>query len=623
MTKKVTFMCTAFRDGFQSVYGARVLTPDFLPALEAARDAGIDYFEAGGGARFQSLYFYCQEDAFAMMDSFREVAGPEANLQTLSRGVNVVGLDSQSSEVIKLHADLFAKHGMTTIRNFDALNDVQNLVHSGRCIVEAGLKHQVCVTMMALPPGCAGAHDSAFYTQTLRGILDAEIPFDSVCFKDASGTAVPATVFETIVQARRLLPEGTTIQFHTHETAGIAVSAYQAALDAGVDAIDLSLAPVSGGTCQPDILVMWHALRGTEYELGIDVDKIRETEEIFKECMADYFLPPEAVAVEPVIPWSPMPGGALTANTQMLRDNGIMDRYPEMIRAMGEVVTRGGFGTSVTPVSQFYFQQAFNNVMFGPWEKIAPDYGRMILGYFGRTPVPPDPTLVKLAEQQLQMPVTDRPPLELNDENPEKGLPRQRQRLAAEELEVTDENIFIVAACGDKGIAFLKGEAELGVRKVDAEVVPTPSPAPIPAAAAPAAAVATDTPANYSVTIDGKTHNAVVDGDHVQIGDRTFVIGEGHATEGAAPAPEAAPVAGAAPPTSAGVPVEADMPGKVLRIEAGQGTTVHDGDAVIVLEAMKMEIPVPSPVTGEVAQIHVSVGDQIAAGALLATIAAT
>jgi len=623
MTKKVTFMCTAFRDGFQSVYGARVLTPDFLPALEAARDAGIDYFEAGGGARFQSLYFYCQEDAFAMMDSFREVAGPEANLQTLSRGVNVVGLDSQSSEVIKLHADLFAKHGMTTIRNFDALNDVQNLVHSGRCIVEAGLKHQVCVTMMALPPGCAGAHDSAFYTQTLRGILDAEIPFDSVCFKDASGTAVPATVFETIVQARRLLPEGTTIQFHTHETAGIAVSAYQAALDAGVDAIDLSLAPVSGGTCQPDILVMWHALRGTEYELGIDVDKIRETEEIFKECMADYFLPPEAVAVEPVIPWSPMPGGALTANTQMLRDNGIMDRYPEMIRAMGEVVTRGGFGTSVTPVSQFYFQQAFNNVMFGPWEKIAPDYGRMILGYFGRTPVPPDPTLVKLAEQQLQMPVTDRPPLELNDENPEKGLPRQRQRLAAEELEVTDENIFIVAACGDKGIAFLKGEAELGVRKVDAEVVPTPSPAPIPAGAAPAAAVAADTPANYSVTIDGKTHNALVDGDHVQIGDRTFVIGEGHATEGAAPAPEAAPVAGAAPPTSAGVPVEADMPGKVLRIEAGQGTTVHDGDAVIVLEAMKMEIPVPSPVTGEVAQIHVSVGDQIAAGALLATIAAT
>ena len=164
--KKVQFMCTAFRDGFQSVFGARVFTPDFLPAVAAARDAGISWFEAGGGARFQSLYFYCNEDAFEMMDAFRETAGPEANLQTLARGVNVVGLDSQSSDIVKLHAELFKKHGMTTIRNFDALNDVNNLVYSGKCIVEAGLKHQVCVTLMELPPGCSGAHDAAFYAST-------------------------------------------------------------------------------------------------------------------------------------------------------------------------------------------------------------------------------------------------------------------------------------------------------------------------------------------------------------------------------------------------------------------------------------------------------------------------
>ena len=185
-------MCTAFRDGFQSIYGARVLTNDFLPALHAARDAGITYFEAGGGARFQSLYFYCNEDAFSMMDTFREATGPEANLQTLSRGINVVGLESQSSDIIKMHADLFKKHGISTIRNFDALNDVNNLIYSGQSIVDAGLKHQVCVTMMELPPGCTGAHDTVFYTDTLRKILNADIPYDSVCFKDASGTAVPS-----------------------------------------------------------------------------------------------------------------------------------------------------------------------------------------------------------------------------------------------------------------------------------------------------------------------------------------------------------------------------------------------------------------------------------------------
>jgi len=133
-------MNTAFRDGFQSVYGARVHTKDFLPALEAARDAGMTYFEAGGGARFQSLYFYCNECAFDMMDAFRETVGPDANLQTLARGVNVVGLESQSSDIVKMHADLFKKHGITTIRNFDALNDVNNLIYSGQCIVDAGLR---------------------------------------------------------------------------------------------------------------------------------------------------------------------------------------------------------------------------------------------------------------------------------------------------------------------------------------------------------------------------------------------------------------------------------------------------------------------------------------------------
>ncbi len=136
MRKKIKFMCTAFRDGLQSAYGARVYTEDFMPAVEAAKEAGINYFEAGGGARFQSLYFYCNEDAFEMMDRFREVAGPEAELQTLARGINVVGLESQTSEMIQLHAELFKKHGISTIRNFDALNDIDNLIYSGQCIVD-------------------------------------------------------------------------------------------------------------------------------------------------------------------------------------------------------------------------------------------------------------------------------------------------------------------------------------------------------------------------------------------------------------------------------------------------------------------------------------------------------
>lgn len=600
MAKKIPFMCTAFRDGFQSVYGARVLTKDFLPALAAARDAGIDYFEAGGGARFQSLYFYCNEDAFDMMDQFRATAGPNANLQTLARGVNVVGLESQPSDIIKLHAELFKKHGITTIRNFDALNDVDNLVHSGQCIVEAGLKHQVCVTLMELPPGCEGAHTAEFYTNRLQQILDAEIPFDSVCFKDASGTAVPSKVHDTIKRARQILPAGTFIHFHTHETAGISVQANLAALDAGADAIDLSLAPCSGGTCQPDILVMWHALRGSDYTLGIDIDKVREAEEVFKECMQDYFLPPEATTVEPLIPWSPMPGGALTANTQMMRDNGILDKYPELIKAMGEVVRRGGFGTSVTPVSQFYIQQALNNVMFKPWEKIAPSYGKMVLGYFGKTPVPPDPEIVRIASEQLNLEPTTRSPLDINNEDATKGVDAARTTLQSEGLPINDENIFIAATCKEKGIAFLKGEATVGVRKVE------PESDQIPASSGSASG-------KYDLKINQRVFQVSIDGRHVTVNGKTFEVDLQSASDSSATAATA--------PSTEDVAVNASMPGVILKVEKQVGDQVNRGDTVIVLEAMKMEVTATAPAAGTISSIDVQQGDQVVNGQQLATIA--
>ena len=264
MKKKILFQDTSFRDGFQSVFGARVLTDDFIPAVEAAAAAGIDHFEAGGGARFQSLFMYCGESAFDMMDRFRKAAGPEAKLQTLARGINVVALSAQPKDMINLHAKMFAKHGITHIRNFDALNDVRNLEYSGKCITEAGLHHQVVVTMMELPPGCEGAHDAQFYVGTLQKILDSGLPFDSVCFKDASGTSNPRKFHDTIAGARKLLGEKVILWAHTHETAAQGIAQYLAAIDAGCDGICLARAPVSGGTSQPDLISMWHALKGTE-----------------------------------------------------------------------------------------------------------------------------------------------------------------------------------------------------------------------------------------------------------------------------------------------------------------------------------------------------------------------
>ncbi|MCP5007822.1 MAG: biotin attachment protein, partial [Planctomycetes bacterium] len=399
-------MDTSFRDGFQSVYGARVLTQDFMPAVEAAAEAGIKHMEAGGGARFQSLFFYCNESAFNMMDTFRKCAGPDADLQTLARGINVVALSQAPKDMINLHAVLFKKHGMTTIRNFDALNDIQNLEYSGKCITDAGLHHQVCITLMDLPEECEDAHTAKFYLQRLRAILDSGLPFGSVCFKDASGTANPKKVHDTIKGARKLLGDDALIWFHTHDTAGVSVACCLAAIEGGANkdnnlGIDLAKSPVCGGTCQPDIISMWHALKGKRWTLDVDIMKIIEAESVFEECMKEYFVPLEAKQVSPIIPLSPMPGGALTANTMMMRDTGTLNLYPQVIKEMTEVVKKGGFATSVTPVSQFYFQQAYANVTQGKWKKITDGYGNMVLGYFGRTPSKPDPEIVKLAEKQL------------------------------------------------------------------------------------------------------------------------------------------------------------------------------------------------------------------------------
>ncbi len=592
--KKIRFMDTSLRDGFQSVFGARALTDDFIPAVESAVNAGIEHMEAGGGARFQALFMYCGESAFDMMDRFRAAAGPAASLQTLARGINVVALSAQPKDMIDLHAKMFKKHGMTHIRNFDALNDVRNLIYSGQCIADAGLHHQVSVTMMELPPGCTGAHDAPFYIKTLREILDSGLPYDSICFKDASGTSNPKKFYDTIKAARALLGDDVIIWAHTHETAGVGITQYKAAIEAGCDGVDLARSPLSGGTCQPDILSLWHALKGTEYTLDIDVAKVMQANRVLQDCLQDYFFPPESQRISSEVILSPMPGGALTANTMMMRDTGTLDLYPKVIEAMSECVARGGFGTSVTPVSQFYFQQAYANVTQGPWKKITDGYGKMVLGYFGRTPVAPDPEIVRLAEAQLGKPMFTGDPLDVL----EPGIPKAKKILEKEGLPVTDENIFIVGALetpgGNKGLDFLKGKKPINVRKVSAQTEKA-----APAAASPSTPTMTG-PADYTVTVEGKAYQVTVEAATGEV-KKVQPAATGKAVKA--------------------VDVKVKLQGIVYEIFVAVGDRVHKGDTLMVLEAMKMETPVVAPCDGKVASIEVEKDQVVKPEQLVATIA--
>lgn len=595
MAKLIKVMDTSFRDGFQSIFGAKVLVDDFIPALQSAVAAGIKHFETAGGARFQAPIFFCNENAFETMDKIREAVGPDIKLQSLARGVNVVGLNSQPRDVIDLHAKTFAKHGVNVIRNFDALNDVNNLIDSAKSIKRHGLQHEVTITMMELPYGCEGAHDVAFYERVLRNILDSGLPFDSLAFKDASGTSNPRKVYATVKMARELLGENAHIRFHSHETAGTGLAAYLAALEGGADGIDLAMKPVSGGTGQPDIISMWHALKGTDYDLGLDIKKIMETEEIFKECMKDYPLSPISLAVNPILIQAPLPGGATATTVNQLKDMGMLDKFPKLIANMKEVVERGGFATSVTPVSQFYAQQSFlNAITEKPWEQANPGYAKMLLGYFGKTPCEPDPELVKWAEEKTGLKPTTEKVVDLNEKDPEKGIKAAEERLKAAGLPITDENLFIACACKDgnvdKGIDFLLGKGQISVNKVRADQS--------------GLAKTEDVSGEYTVNVNGKNYSVKLESEkRVKVNGKYYDIAVKSGIE-----EKSSTTAGN------GEEIKAGLPGNVLRIEVSEGQEVNEGDVLLVVEAMKMETEVKSPKSGTVKSILVSQGDKVVTG---------
>ncbi len=612
--KKIQFMDTSFRDGFQSVFGARVRTDDFLPALEASLEAGIMHYEFGGGARFQSLYFYCNEDAFDMMDRFRQVAGQDANLQTLARGINVVGLSQQPKDIINLHAQLFKKHGTSTIRNFDALNDMRNLDYSGHCIKNAGLHHQISISLMGLPPGIQDntVHTADFYIEKLKEILEKNIPFDSLVFKDASGTTPPQIVRDTIKKAREILGKDRIIWFHTHDTAGLGTAAIMAAVEAGADGIDLSKSPVSGGTCQPDILTIMAAFRNTNFTLDLDYQKVLKAERAFEDAMERYMIPPESRETSPLIVLSPMPGGALTANTMMMRDNKTLHLYPKVIEEMADVVAKGGFGTSVTPVSQFYFQQAYMNVVMGKWKKITDGYGNMVLGYFGKTPRPADPEIVRIASEQLKKDPFEGDPIDILPPAYESS----KQVIIDNNLDASDENIFIYATCKDKGLEFLKGNAPLSVyykEEVKPEPVKVSPPTPEPTKKSLS-------PENLIVTVNGKQYHVHVQPDTGEVQSYTPIPPSAPVTP--APVPPAQKPVPQHTLTSASTasPLLAPIHGVIVKVLVSENQTINEGDLVLTIEAMKMENEIYAHKSGKIDKIMVNPNQNVDEGQTLLTI---
>lgn len=230
--------------------------------------------------------------------------------------------------------------------------------------------------------------------------------------------------------------------------------------------------------------------------------------------------------------------------------------------------------------------------MFGNWQKIADGYGKMVLGYFGKTPVEPDPAIVKIASQQLGLEPTTKTVLEINDANPNLGIKAAEAELIKNEIEITDENLFIAATCREKGIAFLKGNAPVNIRKVEKKS---------------ADAGGEDA---YTVTVNGKKYAVKFEGDQAVVNGKSYAIGVEEGIDEEA-------ITTTATEQGTGRAVNAPMPGLVLRIPVSEGDAVEEGDEIAVLEAMKMETPVAAPVSGTIQSIKISQGDQVGSGQFL------
>jgi pyruvate carboxylase subunit B len=614
--KEIRVQFMPFRDGLQSSFGGKVRINDFLPALKASVEAGIRHFEFGGGARYQAPYFYLGEDPFEDMKAIREAVGPEVDLQILTRSVSGVTLTTQSLPGLELQARLMKQYGTSYDRNFDYMNDVRNLINTGKPIVKAGMHHQVCIALMGLPFESDKVHTAEFYTNIGKKLLDSDLHIDSICLKDASGTTDPKTIYDTALSLKKIMPPEMPLWMHTHDTASTAVACYMAAIAGGADGVDLSVRPMASGTVQPDVRSMAHALKGTGYMLDVDPKKMGPIENMLGELMKEYAFNPATTTPDARVLGFPMPGGAIGPNVHMMVKAGILDKYSQVLEEFPIVVEAGGAWTSVTPGSQQYWLQAFNNVLYGRWKKIDAGYGRAVLGYFGTPPLPPDQTVVKLAGEQLELPVFDGDPLEAAPKNIEPA----RKALLERNLEASDKNIFLVLAAmvpGKKielneGIRLLEGRPKIDIpliQKEEAKAAPAP---PVPAAAA--------APAASPVLSGPVTSRCTVVEDNVT---RIFEVTVEPNNPDSAPANPAPQAENVKPVSSNGTNVYSTFAGSVdvTDIKVKVGDKVNKGQTVAEVEAMKAQHDIVSPVAGTVTAIHVKIGDEVDSRKPILTIA--
>jgi oxaloacetate decarboxylase alpha subunit/pyruvate carboxylase subunit B len=415
----------------------------------------------------------------------------------LLRGQNIVQYTSFPDDVVEAFVRCSAKHGMDIFRVFDALNDSRNLRTAIRTVKAAGKHAQgaICYTTspMHTPAKLAALADEL-----------VELGSDSICIKDMAGLLTPRVTFELVksIKKRHSVP----VIVHSHDTAGMALASYLAAIDAGADRIDTSITPFANGTGQPDTVRMMAALNDHPRQPNYDRAVLLELRKYFEGVAVELakFMSPANDRVDSDTLNYQVPGGMLSNFRTQLAELKMESRINDVMAEVPVVREALGWIPLVTPTSQIVGTQAVLNVKFGRWKNLAQASVDIALGKFGRTPGPINPELLALARKQSGQEVIEGRPADLLAPR----MPKLREELAAKGLAVTDENAVLYAMFPRETEAFYKPAPAAApaapapaVVVASAPAAPAPAPAPAPVAAQPAAsAPVTGAPAKGPVT---------------------------------------------------------------------------------------------------------------------------
>ena len=434
--KPATFNCTVLRDGHQSLAATRMSTEQMLEIAPILDTMGFSALETWGGASIDSGLRFLGEHPFDRLDTLKKLA-PKTPHMMLLRGQNLVGYTHYADDVVEAFVKLSAKHGMNIFRIFDCLNDPQNMRTSIKAAKEAGAQAHGTICYTTSP-----VHNLEYFAKLAKEIAD--MGADAIVIKDMAGLIPPAetaALTEAIKKACNL-----PVWIHTHETAGLGAATYVAGINAGADAVDVSIAPFANGTGQPDCMRMLALMNGYERAPKL------EDEEDFKKKLSEIstMLQPvydslsrftshaNEIVNSDTLRYQ-VPGGMLSNFRSQLKEMNMTDKFEEVFAEIPVVREALGWIPLVTPTSQIVGVQAMMNVKFGRWKNITPQCADVALGYYGRTPAPVDPELQAMCAKKMgKEPISCRPADLIKP-----GMQDLRDKLAAKGLPVTDENCVI------------------------------------------------------------------------------------------------------------------------------------------------------------------------------------